>query len=441
MSETFELFKEAVMDTLDEVGEKIAVNTIDNVITDPGLRDLARQEFKRSWKSAFLLYDIYELKEWWDKETEIYTQTGEPVPAEIRAKLAAKAIVILVPWWQVKVIQLAWDITDYFLKKYDIKFNPVYAQNDFGTTYGSDGSRYELTDYTAPSIMQSVIPMITSDAVAARASSGDETYNISKAQTADGSGAEGDVVNTNAAATPVAGSVSSPWNDYVQKYGGITGFDTSAARPSATSGGSPGGSPPKVPQKNNLFSSITDASKQAWQQVQKDAEQHLQNVLKGTESFSHAFTTVWSEMAQKTKQVLLDKLVKAVEDVLQKQVLKPLEDFGEHLLNSIIPGLFPGKASGGPVAANTPYIVGEVGPELFIPGSTGTIVPNNKLAVGAVGGSGDVTVNLINNSGQPIAQPQVQKRSDGKRMVVDIFLEAYRDNTGGLRAALQGGRS
>ena len=39
-----------------------------------------------------------------------------------------------------------------------------------------------------------------------------------------------------------------------------------------------------------------------------------------------------------------------------------------------------GRASGGPVTANTPYMVGEVGPELFVPSTNGTIVPNNELS-------------------------------------------------------------
>lgn len=50
------------------------------------------------------------------------------------------------------------------------------------------------------------------------------------------------------------------------------------------------------------------------------------------------------------------------------------------------------RAAGGPVAAGQPYIVGEVGPELFVPPASGSIVPNNALGgVGAAGG-GDVTI-------------------------------------------------
>jgi TP901 family phage tail tape measure protein len=38
-----------------------------------------------------------------------------------------------------------------------------------------------------------------------------------------------------------------------------------------------------------------------------------------------------------------------------------------------------GRATGGPVFGGAPYIVGERGPELFIPGADGSIVPNNAM--------------------------------------------------------------
>lgn len=44
------------------------------------------------------------------------------------------------------------------------------------------------------------------------------------------------------------------------------------------------------------------------------------------------------------------------------------------------PSGLPGRAAGGPVVGGSPYIVGENGPELFVPGRSGTIVPNDVLA-------------------------------------------------------------
>ena len=47
------------------------------------------------------------------------------------------------------------------------------------------------------------------------------------------------------------------------------------------------------------------------------------------------------------------------------------------------------RAAGGSVSAGTPYVVGERGAELFVPSSSGTIVPN--------GGMGGSTINVTVN--------------------------------------------
>lgn len=49
-------------------------------------------------------------------------------------------------------------------------------------------------------------------------------------------------------------------------------------------------------------------------------------------------------------------------------------------------GAIPGRASGGPVSSGRPYIVGEQGPELFVPGQYGTIMPNGSNGGMGVGG-------------------------------------------------------
>lgn len=45
-----------------------------------------------------------------------------------------------------------------------------------------------------------------------------------------------------------------------------------------------------------------------------------------------------------------------------------------------IAALTGGRAAGGPVTGRVPYMVGEKGPELFVPNVSGQIVPNHKLA-------------------------------------------------------------
>ena len=63
-----------------------------------------------------------------------------------------------------------------------------------------------------------------------------------------------------------------------------------------------------------------------------------------------------------------------------------------------------GKAKGGSVLGSTPYIVGEKGPELFVPGMSGTIIPNNiagprfNIPTGNITGMSGGTSNGSSNS-------------------------------------------
>jgi hypothetical protein len=54
------------------------------------------------------------------------------------------------------------------------------------------------------------------------------------------------------------------------------------------------------------------------------------------------------------------------------------------------------RALGGPVVGGSSYLVGERGPELFTPSSSGNITPNH-----AMGGGANITVNV--NGGDPDA--------------------------------------
>lgn len=82
-----------------------------------------------------------------------------------------------------------------------------------------------------------------------------------------------------------------------------------------------------------------------------------------------------------------------------------------------IPGLgIPGRMAGGPVNQNRPYIVGEGGPELFVPGGGGTIIPN-----GDFGSGGDMMVNIYNNAPDTSVRAQETETPNGRRL--EIFVE------------------
>jgi len=65
---------------------------------------------------------------------------------------------------------------------------------------------------------------------------------------------------------------------------------------------------------------------------------------------------------------------------------------------------------GGPVNANTPYLVGEQGPELFMPRSAGAIIPNNKVGSGGGGSNTYITNNISAIDSKSVAQLFAENR-------------------------------
>jgi hypothetical protein len=88
------------------------------------------------------------------------------------------------------------------------------------------------------------------------------------------------------------------------------------------------------------------------------------------------------------------------------------------------------RAIGGPVSAGTPYMVGERGPELFMPSRGGSIIPNNALG----GGSTSVVVN-VDASGSSVQGDQAQGRQLGVAISSAVQAELVKQQRpGGLLA-------
>jgi phage-related protein len=96
----------------------------------------------------------------------------------------------------------------------------------------------------------------------------------------------------------------------------------------------------------------------------------------------------------------------------------------------------PGRRLGGPVAAGSPYIVGEAGPELFVPTMPGRIIPNHRMSDSMTGRSGAVSmgvtggsvINLTVNAGMGTNGAEVG------RQIVDA-ISAYEKRNGKLYAS------
>ena len=90
------------------------------------------------------------------------------------------------------------------------------------------------------------------------------------------------------------------------------------------------------------------------------------------------------------------------------------------------------RAEGGPVNAGSPYVVGERGPELFVPSSSGSIVPNGAMGSSG-GGSGGVTVNYNIAAGVSRAELVPILEQERRRLKAEIPDMVRRG--GGYRAA------
>ena len=69
---------------------------------------------------------------------------------------------------------------------------------------------------------------------------------------------------------------------------------------------------------------------------------------------------------------------------LERLVIEPVTDWTDRLgvsLAQSIGDVIGQRASGGPVLAGAPYLVGEQGPEVFVPGGAGAIAPAGPTQV------------------------------------------------------------
>ena len=149
------------------------------------------------------------------------------------------------------------------------------------------------------------------------------------------------------------------------------------------------------------------------------------------------------ELYSQIGQTIENGIVNAIEGAIQgtktlgevansvfTQISRTLLQFGVNSLLGSIPGigsLF--KAEGGPVKRGGSYIVGERGPELFTPGSSGMITPNNQL-----GGSTNVVVN-VDASGSAVEGDEDRGRELGRLISVAVQSELLEQKRpGGLLA-------
>jgi len=116
------------------------------------------------------------------------------------------------------------------------------------------------------------------------------------------------------------------------------------------------------------------------------------NMKTAFEAGGEAFDAVMSSMERGLEQFVTTGKINFTDfagSIIKDMLRIQLRQSASNLFAMIGQSLFPGKADGGPVESGNPYIVGERGPELFVPRSAGAIVPNHSMAM--MGGSTNIT--------------------------------------------------
>ena len=161
----------------------------------------------------------------------------------------------------------------------------------------------------------------------------------------------------------------------------------------------------------DAFDSLSDS-------INNDIKEGIKGLIKGTSTLGDLLNNV----ADRFLDVALNQ-------ALFGSILGSKGEKGGGLLGAI--GLF---ANGGRPPVGKPSIVGEKGPELFVPRSSGTIVPNNKLGGG---GSMSVVVN-VDASGTDVQGDDAQAKELGTLVSVAVKGELLKQQRpGGLLSSLR----
>ena len=123
------------------------------------------------------------------------------------------------------------------------------------------------------------------------------------------------------------------------------------------------------------------------EEIESSIKNNLREAITGAQSFGQAMTNVLNRIRDKIIDAQIEKLIGGFGENFGKSASAGGGKGIGGFLGGILGGLF--KENGGPVKANQPYIVGERQPELFIPRTSGTILPSVPT------GGGGTTNNMI----------------------------------------------
>jgi hypothetical protein len=148
---------------------------------------------------------------------------------------------------------------------------------------------------------------------------------------------------------------------------------------------------------------------QSFENIGNAVANSFKGMVTGAMSFKDAMKGIISSVIDELFRLfVVQQIVGMVAGAFGSATGTPSRGFGSSTGN-YLPGV-PFKAFGGSVAGNQPYMVGERGPELFIPGGNGTIIPNSNMRGGGGGGSPiSISVDARGSNDPAAVRAQVQQ--------------------------------
>jgi phage-related minor tail protein len=147
-----------------------------------------------------------------------------------------------------------------------------------------------------------------------------------------------------------------------------------------------------------------DKMTEALQRVEVDGLQHLEDGLMGVITGTMKVKDAFHQMAA---AILEDLLRIAIEKYIIGTITSAL---GLGTGGTPVAGA---RAGGGPVMSGNAYLVGEKGPEIFTPSSSGNITANDNLSL--AGMSGAPRVSVVNNNDFRGADPQAMAAIEARQ--------------------------
>jgi hypothetical protein len=128
-------------------------------------------------------------------------------------------------------------------------------------------------------------------------------------------------------------------------------------------------------QMQKVYGAFENAVNKAFSTV----ENSILGLIQGTETLKGVMKKMMQAFIADLTTSILKMLIL---DRLKKQVLGMIGASAGGGFGAVLGSIF-GRQGGGSVSNNTPYMVGEKGPELFIPNSSGRVAPLDKAGFGA----------------------------------------------------------